>query len=236
VAWVADDPKTGDKFLAVFNAQDQIKIDESKALWKSGTITSEMPSQSIDFDLNITGVKKLYLAVSNVSDEFSRHHADWIQPVLYNEKDSIRLTDIKWVSATSGKESTLINKSVSNKALTVDNKEFTNGIGTYANSIIEFKIPEGFTRFKAKAGLDIDAVKQEFFGGNAKFLVYTQDPSGPMPADAIKIPVNLEQIGISGTCTITDVWNNQSLGTFSKEFAPVIKRHASGLYRISIKK
>jgi hypothetical protein len=54
--------------------------------------------------------------------------------------------------------------------------------------------------------------------------------------DAARISVNLEQIGIPGTCTITDVWSNQSLGTFSKEFAPVIKRHASGLYRISVKK
>lgn len=54
--------------------------------------------------------------------------------------------------------------------------------------------------------------------------------------DGIKIPVNLEEIGISGTCTITDVWSHQNLGTFSKEFAPFIKRHASGLYRISVKK
>jgi hypothetical protein len=54
--------------------------------------------------------------------------------------------------------------------------------------------------------------------------------------DEIKIPVNLEEIGIKGSCTIIDVWSNQSLGTFSKEFAPIIKRHASGLYRITIKK
>src|ERR1035437_3793192 len=54
--------------------------------------------------------------------------------------------------------------------------------------------------------------------------------------DEIKIPVNLEEIGIKGSCTIIDVWSNKSLGTFSKEFAPVIRRHASGLYRISVKK
>jgi hypothetical protein len=53
--------------------------------------------------------------------------------------------------------------------------------------------------------------------------------------DGIKIPVNLEQIGISGTCTIKDVWSNKSLGSFSKEFAPFIIRHGSGLYRISVK-
>jgi len=53
---------------------------------------------------------------------------------------------------------------------------------------------------------------------------------------SIKIPVNLGQIGITGQCTITDVWNNRSLGNFIKEFSPDIRRHASGLYRITIKK
>ena len=59
------------------------------------------------------------------------------------------------------------------------------------------------------------------------------DPSDPMPADAIAIPVELEQLGIKGSCAIKDVWNNKNLGSFSKEFAPVIPRHGSGLYRIA---
>ena len=54
--------------------------------------------------------------------------------------------------------------------------------------------------------------------------------------DGIKIPVNLEKIGVTGTCIIKDMWSHQSLGSFSKEFAPLIKHHASGLYRISVKK
>ncbi|HZL11292.1 MAG TPA: NPCBM/NEW2 domain-containing protein [Prolixibacteraceae bacterium] len=236
IAWVADDPKTGDKFLAVFNAQDQIKIDENKALWKSGNITNSQPSQSVDFDLNISGAKKLYLAVSKAGEEFNRHHADWIEPVFYNSKDTLKINGLKWLSATSGKSNPQVNKSIANKPLTVDNKVFANGIGTYANSIIEYNIPEGYNRVKAKAGLDIDAVKQEFFGGNAEFLVYTQDPSGAMPAESSAISINLKQLGITGSCTVTDVWSKQNLGSFTNEFAPEIKRHASGLYRISVKK
>ncbi len=236
IAWVADDPKTGDKFLAVFNAQDQLKIDESRALWKSENITSDLPLQSVDFDLDITGAKKLYLAVSNNHDEFSRHHANWIEPVLYNTNDSLKLTDFKWTNATSGRNNPQLNKSSSGKPLTVNNKIYADGIGTYANSIIEYTIPEGYSRFKAKAGLDVDAVNQEQFGGNAKFLVYTHDPSGPVPADVVKIPVDLEQLGITGECIVKDVWTNQIVGSFTKEFAPGIKRHGAGLYRISKKK
>lgn len=55
------------------------------------------------------------------------------------------------------------------------------------------------------------------------------------PADQVTIPVKLDQLGISGTCTIKDIWSNKVIGDFESEFAPVIKRHASGLYRISVK-
>jgi hypothetical protein len=68
-----------------------------------------------------------------------------------------------------------------------------------------------------------------------KFLAVfnVQDPSGSMPSDSAAIPVQLLQLGINGTCTIKDVWSNKILGTFSKDFIPVIPRHGSGLYRIS---
>lgn len=51
-----------------------------------------------------------------------------------------------------------------------------------------------------------------------------------------KIVVKLEQIGIKGTCVVKDLWTNKIVGDFNGEFAPVIKRHAAGLYRVSVKK
>jgi len=54
--------------------------------------------------------------------------------------------------------------------------------------------------------------------------------------DSAKIAVNFEQLGLKGTCIVKDLWMNKIVGNFSDEFAPDIKRHASGLYRISIKK
>jgi hypothetical protein len=54
--------------------------------------------------------------------------------------------------------------------------------------------------------------------------------------DQIIIPVKLDQLGITGTCTIKDIWSNKVIGDFTNEFAPVIRCHASGLYVISVKK
>jgi len=69
-----------------------------------------------------------------------------------------------------------------------------------------------------------------------KFLAVfnAQDPSGVMPVDSTVIRINLENLGITGTCEIQNVWTHQNLGTFFKEFAPVIRSHASGLYRILV--
>jgi len=69
---------------------------------------------------------------------------------------------------------------------------------------------------------------------NDKFLAVFNAQDASESAGSVSIPVNLEQMDITGKCTITDEWTNQLIGTFTKEFAPVIRRHASGLYRISI--
>jgi alpha-galactosidase len=235
IAWVADDSKSGDKFLAVFNAQDPPEINENKALWKSEIITDKHPIQSAEFDLDITGARKLYLAVSDNQDKISKHYADWIEPALIG-KDTLKLTDLKWENATSDKFKVRINKNADKKPLIIDKKMYNNGIGTYGNSVITYTIPEGYTRFKAKAGLDDDAVTPNSDGNNAKFLVCVQNPAGDIPADSTRISVNLAQLGISGKCIIKDVWTNKVVGTFSNEFAPVISRHGAGLYRISTKK
>lgn len=71
---------------------------------------------------------------------------------------------------------------------------------------------------------------------NDKFLAVFNAQDSKQSPDSVSIPVTLEQMGITGKCTITDEWSNKLIGTFNKEFAPVIRRHASGLYRISFKK
>jgi alpha-galactosidase len=47
-----------------------------------------------------------------------------------------------------------------------------------------------------------------------------------------RITVNFNQIGISGTHTVTDLWTGEKLGKFSGSFTGSIKRHGAGLFRI----
>lgn len=234
-AWTADEPRTGAKYLAVFNKADQQLTIEERAIWKSGLINRGTQRQGKEVNLDITGATKLYLVVTNAGDNIDWDHADWIAPTLYNGIDSLRLTDIKWVKASSGWGSVRLNKSVSGNDLIVNNVPYKNGIGVHSNSILEFELPKGFTRFKAFVGIDRAAAVQNV-GATVNFMVFTQDPSGPVPPPREKIAVSLSELGIKAPCVITDLWTGKVLGQFKNEFAPEINRHGAGLYKIAIKK
>ncbi len=244
IAWTADDPKTGDKYLALFNAMDQDPVFESKTVWKSDIITQDTPDQSVDIDIDISGAKKLYLVTTYDDDTgFSNHNCDWIEPVLIGPKGTVNLTDHKWVEASSGQGRPVVNQTAIGGKLTVNGKEYKNGISANATSIIEYDLPDGVTRFKAKAGLDNGTVAGAGIPGtsldaqlrranNGKFLVFIEDPAGPVPADKDSISVKFEQLGLTGTHIVTDLWTGEKLGKFTDEFTRIITRHGAGLYRI----
>jgi hypothetical protein len=71
-----------------------------------------------------------------------------------------------------------------------------------------------------------------------KFLALFNIADQVVPnAEEVKmVSVVLDQLGIKGSCTVTDLWSGKKLGKFKGEFAQNIKPHASGLYRVSMKK
>jgi alpha-galactosidase len=232
IAWTADDPQSGDKYLALFNAQSQIRIVEDRALWKSDVVSGGQDHPIVEMDVDLLNARKLYLVVSEATRGYDWDHADWIEPKLIGQKDTLSLTDIKWIKGTSGWGQPTLNKSVAGNTLNVEGKDYLNGIGTHSTSIIEYDIPEGYHRFTAKAGLDRECI-QHVEGATVQFLIFTEDPAGPMPSDSLRISVKFEQLGLSGLCSVKDLWSGKDLGNFTDEFAPYIKRHGAGLFRIS---
>ncbi|MBF9238540.1 NPCBM/NEW2 domain-containing protein [Hymenobacter sp. BT683] len=235
VAWTADDPATGDKFLALFNAQDQELAPESEAAWASGPVTRETPGQSKAADIDITGATKLYLNVRNGGDDIAWDHADWLNPILSGGGKITPLTTVPWKSATAGWGQATINKSVSGAALLVGGKKYDAGIGTHSNSIIEYDLPAGYTRLSTTVGLDNAGAAQNT-GGTLSFLVFTKNPYRPAPADSVRVPVTLQELGVAAGATVQDLWTGQHMGPLTGDFAPYIRRHGAKLYRISSKK
>ena len=233
IAWTADDPKTGDKFVALFNASDQEFVDEQKAIWKSELITQETASQSVDVNVDISGAKKIYLVATQGDQEYTKYNVDWIGPVLLGPEDSLNLTDLKWEHVIATGKGPNLNKGISGDPLIVNGQTYVNGIGTYANSIIEYRLPQGYHRLIARAGLDKSVFMPGSFGIGVEFMVFIQDPSGEIPPDSTSISVSFDQMGLTGQYRVRDLWNKKDIGVFKDEFSRMIRRHGSGLYRFT---
>ena len=184
----------------------------------------------------VASASKLYLVVTDGGDGLSYDHADWGNPVLVRaDGTEMSLTEIAWdANPINGWNAPKLNRNNDGNTMSIDGNTYAKGFGVNAPSILTFTLPEGhdFTTFKATVGYD-DDVNNAPQGVSMEFLVFTVDPALDLTAD---VPLDLTLLGFEpdARCTVTDMWSGENLGTFSgSEFAPTLRPHASGLYRVS---
>ena len=154
-------------------------------------VTASTPGHAVDIDVDIRGAKNLYLSVTDGGDGYSCDWADWIEPRLVGPNGEKKLTELRWKSASSDWGSVQINKNAGGGALRVGGKPVAYGIGTHANSLIAFELPQGYTRFKARGGLDNGGTDQGNCGrdSSVEFAVYTAKPKAK-PGQATRDPAD----------------------------------------------
>jgi hypothetical protein len=234
IVWVADVPHSKDKYLAVFNAADQKSIDFARASFDSDVVSRSTPGQAVDLSVDLEGAKKLYLYVSDNGEGIFADHAVWARPLLDGPRGEIRLTDVKWDSATQGYGAAAVNKSVTGKPLLLNGQPVSYGIGTHANSMIEYTLPADYHRFTARVGLEQEGAELDH-GGRIRFYVFTQDPMSGSEEPSVPISVSLADLGFKGEVKVRDLWAHADLGESKDTFTPAIPWHGAGLYRISPK-
>jgi len=154
----------------------------AKPVFQSDAVTTATPGHTVDVKADLGAATRVYLVVTDAGDSFACDWADWIEPRLVGPKGELKLTEAKWKSASAGWGEARVGKNANGEALSVAGKPVA-GIGTHANSVIEFEVPKGYTTFVAKGGLDDGGTNQN--GGNSTsvvFAVYTEKPdvsSGP---------------------------------------------------------
>ena len=232
IAWAADDLNSDDKYVAFFYSPDSKPIDESLALWNSKLISYKPGEQSTKVKVNIAGAEKLYLVVTDGGDNNNWDHADWIEPTLTGKKGKLPLTDIKWLNASAGWGTVSAGKSIMGNKLIVDDKEYSNGIGTHALSVIEYNLPEGYDTFSSIAGLDKECIEHTE-GATVRFHVFTKYPSGTAPMDSVKISLRFNRIGLKDSCKVRDLWAKKDLGEFTGGISLFVRRHSAKLLKIS---
>lgn len=238
VIWSADDPRTGDKYVALFNIKTKEFANTRKALYRSGTISYVTPEYSRPVDVALPRkAKQLCLVVTDGGDGYNYDHADWINPtIVLKNGDKVSLTDLKPIKTETGWGKVGYDRNIEGKPLKVAGKEYKNGIACHANSVLIYDLPEGAVRFTALAGIDDSGI-----AGGAKssmeFLVFdydaTADDEGMEPAT---IAIDFTQLGLPGgkKCRITEMWTGKDMGIYkSGKFHQTLAPHASALYRLT---
>ena len=230
LAWVADDAETGDTYVAVFYV-DRKPIVVQKARWNSRLLTYRTGERSDTVRVDIGGAKKLYLVVTPGEDDKEWDHADWIEPRLTGQRGTLRLAGTKWVSATSGWSIAKVNQSVMGYPLSVGDREYGEGIGTHATSIIEFDVPEGYNTFSSIVGLDKECVSHTE-GATVRFHVFTEYPTGSAPENSLTISLKPEQLGVKSTWIVRDLWEKEDRGPVGSGITAKVRNHGAALLRI----
>jgi putative membrane-bound dehydrogenase-like protein len=148
---------------------------EVQPRYASPLITAKTPGHAVEIDVDIRGAKQLFLVVDDGGDGISADWVDWAEPRLIGPSGERKLTEIKWTRAESGWRGPAINESAGGKPMRINGQTVDYGIGTHAKSIIEFDLPSGYDRFRARAGLDNGGTDQNG-QGSARFLVYAEQP------------------------------------------------------------
>ena len=213
-----------------------IKVDPCKQAGYSGFIGRVAGRQQSVVEADITGAEKLYLVVTDGGDGLSYDHADWANPVLIDKNGKeTSLTEIAWdADPINGWSTPKKNKNNDGNTMSIAGTTYSKGFGVNAPSMLTFTLPKGheYVAFKSTVGYD-DDVKNASQGVTMEFRLFTEDPA---PNNTAVAPLDLTQLGFSADqeCHITEMWKGTDMGTYKgSEFAPVLRSHESGLYRVS---
>ena len=171
------------KLLTALAFLPTLLIAAPKPLFSTKLLTVQTPGHSVDVDVDLTGAKQMFLVVTDGGNGFTADWADWAEPrLILADGSEKKLTEVEWKSAKSGWHEPHVNANVEGGELRCQGKSIAYGIGTHANSVIEYILPEGVKRFKARAALDEGGTKQG--STSVEFRVYSENPGNITPSDS----------------------------------------------------
>jgi hypothetical protein len=101
--WLADVPGSADKYLALFNTRPLPgQIDPSRAVFQSAPVSRRTSGQGVKLDVDLAGARKLFLVVDDTRGGNGGDNIVWSEPTLISATGSQKLTELKWVNASSG--------------------------------------------------------------------------------------------------------------------------------------
>lgn len=226
VAWTSTDPATGNKYLALFQRDDNRFVARTGLISRTGVKSKEI-------EADVEGATQLRIVVSNYGDGFAYDRADLINPVLIDaDGNETSLVDMNHASYTSEWGTLHKNKNVENGTLKVDGQAYTTGLGLNAQCSLVYDLPEGhtFKTFKALCGYDssCDRDNSSASGTTMEFMV------GVTKGEGQSYDFDLTAIGYSADeeVPVYDIWAKQPAGTATGVLQTVVPTHGAKLFRL----
>ena len=183
VVWTSEDPTTGNRYLALFQRDNNRWVVGSKALYKSEVVAYTTDGHAVDVDIAWPeGSKTLVLVVDDGGDNYNYDHGDWITPTLVlRDGTEVELTGTYKTRQYTASYFNRVyeNKNVDNGGkMKVMGVSYDRGFSTDANSAIFFQIPDDMdvVRFKAMAAADDSGIGQTGATTSIRFMVFDQNP------------------------------------------------------------
>ena len=183
VAWTSTDPATGNRYLALFQRDNDRWIVGSKALYRSETVAYTTDGHAVSVDIPWPeGEKTLVLVIDDGGDNYNYDHGDWINPTLI-------LRDGTEVPLTGTYKTRQYTASYFNRVRENSNVDhggkmkvmgttYDRGFSADANAAIFFQIPDDMdvVRFTALAAADDSGIGQTGATTSIRFMVFDQNP------------------------------------------------------------
>lgn len=220
IAWIADAPDGEGKYLAVFNARDQVRSTAEHCTFASEVLSKEGTSEAA-IDVELTGGDELILFIDAMLDGPAADRGVWQNPLIHFADGSSRsLTLEPWKKADSLWDSAAVRSGDDGGKA---------GIAAQLPARISYALPSDAIRFTATGVI-------ESWGpgtaGTAQFIVSVGGRGEEASPLGVEIPVEIGELGFDGPVHIRDLWTGQELGEHSDVFAPLIPFRGCGLYRI----
>jgi len=150
------------------------EVTPARKLAQTAVITTQTPGHAETLEADVSGVSRLFLVVNDGGNGFACDWADWIAPTLHGPgRPDLPLTQLEWKRSETQWGQVLKGKNAGGGPLRVAGEEHTDGIGTHANSVLEFHLPQGYERLTALCGLDNGGTDQAGGGqSSVQFMVY----------------------------------------------------------------
>ena len=214
VVWTSRDPETGNRYLALFQRDNDRWVVGSKALYRSEVVAYTTDGHAVDVDIAWPeGSKTLVLVVDDGGDNYNYDHGDWINPTLV-------LRDGSEVALTGTYKTRQYTKSYFNRVRENSNVDnggkmkvmgvtYDRGFSTDANAAIFFQIPDDMdvVRFKAMAAADDSGINQTGATTSIRFMVFDQNPLSNEQDDYAARSGLISRTGTKSTtmeCDVTD--------------------------------